>query len=51
MAHTIEELKDKHEELRNILIKYGCEEYGDCILDEICAIFDYPQTIVYYDEE
>jgi hypothetical protein len=47
---TIQELKDKHEKLRNILIEYGCEENGDCIIDEICLLFKYPQTIVYYEE-
>ena len=29
------ELKEKHEKIRNILMDYGNEEYGDCIIDEI----------------
>ena len=36
----------KHEELREILIKYGNEEYGDAIIDEICGLFNYPRTEV-----
>lgn len=45
-----EELMEKHEELRAILIKYGNEEFGDCIVDEICALFEFPTTIEYYEE-
>lgn len=33
-----------HNELRNILIKYECEEFGDAIIDEICELFNYPKT-------
>lgn len=40
-----EDILNKHEKLRNILISYGCEEYGDCIIDEICDLFNYPNTI------
>jgi len=36
---------EKHEILRGILIKYECEEFGDCIIDEICNLFNYPNTI------
>jgi len=46
-----EKLQEKHEELRNILIKYGCQEHGDVIIDDICSLFDYPQTTVYYKED
>jgi hypothetical protein len=41
----IEEAKTTHEKLREILIKYGSEEYGDCIVDEISWLFNYPTTI------
>jgi hypothetical protein len=41
----IEEAKTTHEKLRDILIKYGSEEYGDCIVDEISWLFNYPTTI------
>jgi aminopeptidase-like protein len=43
-------LKNKHENLRNILIKSGSKEYGDEILDEICNLFEYPPTWIYYKE-
>lgn len=36
--------KNKHEDLRNILIKYGCKEVGDSIIDEICDLFNYEKT-------
>ena len=42
---SIPQAKETHEKLREILIKYGCEEYGDCIVDEICWLFNnYPNT-------
>mgnify|MGYP003153967900 CR=1 FL=1 len=41
---------NKHENLRNILIKSGSKEYGDLILDEICNLFEYPTTEIYYEE-
>jgi len=34
----------RHNDLREILMKYNCPEYGDCIIDEICHLFDYPLT-------
>ena len=34
----------RHNDLREILMKYNCPEYGDCIIDEICHLFDYPMT-------
>jgi len=43
-------LKKKHEKLRNILIDYGNEEFGDCIIDEISELFDTEPTTVYYEE-
>lgn len=36
---------EKHNKLKGILIKYGNEEYGDCIIDEICNLFNYNDTI------
>ena len=47
----IVELKIKHEKIRNILIEYGNEEFGDCIIDEICEVVGIPPTTVYYDED
>ncbi len=34
----------RHNDLREILMKYNCPEYGDCIVDEICELFDHPLT-------
>lgn len=34
----------KHDTLRKILIDAKCPEYGDVIIDEICKLFDYPDT-------
>ena len=45
-----EKLKIKHEKIREILIKYNCEEYGDCIIDEICNVLEVQPTTVYYEE-
>lgn len=39
------EFEDKHEKLRKILIDSGASEYGDCIIDEICELFNYADTI------
>ena len=33
-----------HQHIRDILIKYKCPEYGDCIVDEICHLFNYSLT-------
>jgi hypothetical protein len=46
----IEELKNKHNAIRTVLMKYNCEEYGDCIIDEICEAVGILPTIVYYIE-
>jgi len=46
----IEELKNKHEAIRNILINNDCEEHGDCIIDEICEAIGILPTTVYYTE-
>lgn len=50
-VYSTEELIDIHEKIRNILIDYGNEEYGDCIIDEICIAVGIPDTTVYYEEE
>jgi hypothetical protein len=42
---SIEEVTEKHNKLREILEKYGSPEFGDCIVDEISWLFDYPTTI------
>jgi len=34
----------EQDKLRNILQDYGCEEFGDCIVDEICELFKSPLT-------
>lgn len=41
----IEKAQEVHEKLREILIKYECKEYGDCIVDEISWLFNFPTTI------
>ena len=45
MKISIETARDTHEKLREILIKYGNKEYGDCIVDEISWLFNFPTTI------
>jgi hypothetical protein len=47
----INALRVVHEKIRNILIDYGSEEYGDCIIDEICQAVNIPTTVVYYTED
>ncbi len=34
----------EQDKLRDILQDYDCEEYGDCIIDEICELFNSPLT-------
>jgi len=48
---SIKQAKETHDALREILIKYGCEEYGDCIVDEISWLFSFPTTIDVEPEE
>lgn len=48
---TIDEAKTIHDKLREILIKYGSPEHGDCILDEISEAVGIPPTTSYYDEQ
>lgn len=40
----------KHDKLREILMNYGNEEYGDCIIDEICTALEVPTTTDIADE-
>ena len=47
----IDELIEVHEKIRNILIDYGSEEFGDCIIDEICIATGILPTTVYYEED
>ena len=42
---TMKTIKNKHENLRKILIEYGSQEFGDCIVDDICNLFNYPNTL------
>ena len=46
----IKELKNKHEAIRTVLMNNECEEYGDCIIDEICEATGILPTAVYYIE-
>lgn len=39
------EVRETHQKLRNILQKYGNEEFGDCIVDDISTLFNFPTTI------
>lgn len=50
MKKTTEQLQEIHEKIRNILIEYGNEEYGDCIIDEISIAAGIEPTTIYYDE-
>tara|TARA_R100000700_G_scaffold38736_1_gene50417 strand:- start:418 stop:618 length:201 start_codon:yes stop_codon:yes gene_type:complete len=48
---AIKRVKQQHNKLRKILIKYNNPEFGDCIIDEICELFIYPTTLIYdYDK-
>ena len=39
-----EKLLNTHDKLRNILQEYNSPEWGDCIIDEICELFNFPLT-------
>tara|TARA_R110000868_G_scaffold188389_1_gene431125 strand:+ start:2064 stop:2225 length:162 start_codon:yes stop_codon:yes gene_type:complete len=43
-------LKETHDKIRTVLMNNGCEEYGDCIIDEICEAVGIEPTTVYYVE-
>jgi len=47
-SKQILELKEKYEAIRMILIENYNEEYGDCIINDICEVFEIPPTTVYY---
>jgi hypothetical protein len=53
MINELKKIEKKHEQLSKILIEYKCVEalFGDSIIDDICEVFNYPTTIVYYKEE
>jgi hypothetical protein len=51
MKEELKKIQRKHEQLRKILIGAGYNEFGDSIIDDICEIFNYPTTNVYYDKE
>lgn len=44
----IEELKEIHDNIRTVLMNNGADEYGDCIIDEICEVTGILPTSVYY---
>jgi hypothetical protein len=46
----MERLKGIHENIRAILIEYGCVEYGDVIIDEICEVVGIRPTTAYYED-
>jgi hypothetical protein len=51
MKEELKKIQRKHEQLRKILIEYKCVEFGDSIIDDICKVFNYPTTNVYYNNE
>jgi len=44
LESNTDKIESKHNELKKILIDYECEEFGDCIIDDICKLFNYPNT-------
>lgn len=42
---------DTHNKIRDILQGHGNEEWGDCIIDDICLTFGYPTTTDIADDE
>lgn len=47
----LNKIEQRHINIREILIKNGCEEYGDAIIDEICDLFHYPNTNIFDEED
>lgn len=45
------EARKQHNKIRDILIDYDCEEFGDCIIDELCEAVGIPTTCDIADEE
>jgi hypothetical protein len=37
--------REKHQKIREILQEYNNPEFGDCIVDDICRLFNTPTTI------
>lgn len=46
----IKELKEIHYNIRTVLVNNGSNEYGDCIINEICEATGILPTSVYYIE-
>ena len=47
-----QQAEETHNKLREIISSYeGNEEYGDCIIDEICFLFGHATTTDIEDEE
>jgi hypothetical protein len=44
-SKAVDEIDQTHNKIREILRKYNNPEWGDCIIDEICSVFEYPTTI------
>jgi len=40
----MKKIQETHNKLRQILCDNGNEEYGDCIVDEISELFNFPTT-------
>jgi hypothetical protein len=38
-------IKEKHNKLREILQEYNNPEWGDCIIDDICSLLEHPTTV------
>ena len=51
LKEELETIEENHEKIRTVLIESGNVEYGDCIIDDICEVLNYPTTLVYYDED
>ena len=47
---VVKKLIKKHEAIRMVLMDNGFNEYGDCIIDEICIAVGILPTYVYYKE-
>lgn len=47
----LNKIEQKHINLREILIKYECEEFGDALIDDVCLLFGYPTTNIFEVEE
>ena len=37
-------VEEKHDKLKEILIDFNSPEFGDCIVDDICSLFNFPDT-------